>query len=95
VLVAISEQVVSIPFNCAGFDDRVVVFAVVIPANPKYDIPRVKWEFLYRKLLARYFSNVDCHLCLRNQELIAFRRRQANTGVWNGQARSMPEAETC
>jgi hypothetical protein len=59
-LVAISVEVVRIPFNCAGFDDRVVVFVVVIPAKPKYDIPRVKWEFLHRKLLAHYFNNVDC-----------------------------------
>src|SRR5207248_11043748 len=33
VLVAISVEVVRIPFNCAGFDDRVVVFAVVIPLS--------------------------------------------------------------
>ena len=55
VFVAISVEAVSIPFNCAGFDDRVVVFAVVITAKPQYDIPRAKWELLHRKLLARYF----------------------------------------
>jgi hypothetical protein len=40
---------------------------------------------------ARHFRILQ----VSDQELIAFRRRQANTGVWNGQARSMPEAETC
>src|SRR5262249_35807458 len=69
VLVAISVEVARIPFNCAGFDDSVVVFAVVIPAEPQYDIPRGKWEFLHRKLLARYFNNVDCHLCSRPRYL--------------------------
>ena len=56
-------------FNCAGFDDRAVVFAVVIPAKPQHDIPRAKWECLHLKLLARYFNNVDCHLCLRRWDL--------------------------
>src|SRR5262249_60931240 len=59
-----------IPFKCARFDDRVVVFAVVIPAKPQDDIRRGPWEFLLKKLVARYFSNIDCHtLCLRRWDL--------------------------
>ena len=39
VFEAIIVELVLIPFNCVGFDDRVVVFAVVIPAKPQHDIP--------------------------------------------------------
>jgi len=62
-------ELVPIPFNCAGFDGRVVVFAVVIPAKPQNDIPRGQWECRRQKLLARYFNDVDCHLCSRRWDL--------------------------
>jgi hypothetical protein len=66
---AIVVEFVLIPFNCVGFDDRVVVLAVVIPAKPQQDISGGPWECLRQKLLARYFNNVDCHLCSRRWDL--------------------------
>jgi hypothetical protein len=69
VLVAILVEIVLIPFNCAGFDDRAVLFAVIIPAKPQDDIRRGPWEFCLKKLIARYFSNIDRHLCLHRRDL--------------------------
>jgi len=69
VFVAIAVKLLLILFDCFGLDDRVAAFAVVVPAKPQLDLPLGPRELLHQNLLARYFSNVDCHLCLRCRHL--------------------------
>src|SRR6516162_7951933 len=69
VFVAIAVKLLLILFDCFGFDDRVVAFAVVVPAKPQLDLPLGPRELLHQNLLARYFRNVDCHLCLHRWDL--------------------------
>src|SRR6516225_8021805 len=38
VFVAIVVKLLLILFDCFGFDDRVVAFAVVVPAKPQHDL---------------------------------------------------------
>src|SRR5262249_28901156 len=54
-------------FDCLGFDDRVVALAVVVSAKPHHKVARGIRGFLHHKLLARYFSNVQCLFALHRR----------------------------
>jgi len=46
-----------------------VASALVVPAKPQHHVPVGPGELAPHNLLARYFNNIDCHLCLHRRDL--------------------------